>query len=91
MRELKRRIAILLCFVLTIPTMLGILPQAKLETQAASEYTCDWLYFVSSLNDQPPVLQVNKGVSDFYIGDFINYYSKDDCSRFLSTNEWGDL
>lgn len=74
MKFMKKRIAVFLSLMLTIPAILGALPQAKLEAQAASTYYyMNWTGLTSTYVDSKSVVfaQMTKNTTDFYLGDYI--------------------
>lgn len=49
MKQTKKRLALFLCLLLTVPTILGCLPMASLRAEAATDYPIylNWIYGVS--------------------------------------------
>lgn len=58
----KRRLSVFLCLLFVIPGVLGAIPQAKLEVQAASKWK---LYFQSNN------FEMTKNTKGFYVGDYV--------------------
>ncbi|MBR1691497.1 MAG: Ig-like domain-containing protein [Lachnospiraceae bacterium] len=78
MREMfKRRLAVMLSMLLVLPTVLALLPMARLETEAASFTGMNW-YFYSS-----EAIQIEEG-QEFYIGDYVVVYYGVDPSKTAS-------
>lgn len=67
MSYLKKRLAVFLCMVIAFTTIFVVVPQ---ETVQAATVTLKWA------GSSAAVVQVEKGASDLYIGDYINAYEK---------------
>lgn len=63
---LKRRIAIMLSLLLVLPNVLGLLPMATLQTEAASYGDLNWSIYNETV-------QVEEGKA-FYVGDYVSTY-----------------
>lgn len=72
MREMfKRRVAILLSVLLVLPTVLALLPMARLETEAAGAVSSMSWYFYAG----DSAIKVEEG-QNFYVGDYVTIYFK---------------
>lgn len=65
---LKRRIAIMLSLLFVLPNVLGLLPMATLQTEAASMGNLSWVFYRNE------AVQVEEG-KEFYVGDYVSTYS----------------
>lgn len=72
--DLKKRIAVFLCLLLTIPAIMGALPQAKLEAQAATTVSVNWQGISTGDNDEA-VFEISTKTAGFYMGDYLYAYS----------------
>ncbi|MBQ5675772.1 MAG: Ig-like domain-containing protein [Lachnospiraceae bacterium] len=66
---LKRRIAIMLSLLFVLPNVLGLLPMATLQTEAASMGNLSWFFYRNE------AVQVEEGKA-FYVGDYVSTYSE---------------
>lgn len=62
----KKRLAIMLSILFVLPTIIGILPMAQLETQAAGYESVVWETYIDTLQ-----VEAEQG---FYVGDYATYY-----------------
>lgn len=69
---MKRRISVFLCLLLTVPAILGALPQAELEAQAAMTTYMSWNGLSGGYDTEGPEIQVTKATKNLYIGDFLS-------------------
>ena len=65
---LKRRIAIMLSLLFVLPNVIGLLPMATLQTEAASIGNLNWNFYKSE------AVQVEEGKA-FYVGDYVSTYT----------------
>lgn len=73
----KKRLAIMLSILFVLPTIIGALPMAQLETQAAGWESVEWEVYTSTLQ-----VEAEQG---FYVGDYARYYkSNEKYSTFTS-------
>ena len=63
----KIRLAIFLCIVMVLPSIVSLLPMTAQETSAAQKVSLGWYYEFSRLEGAP--VQIEKGAK-FYVGDF---------------------
>ncbi len=68
--NLKRRICIFLCLLLTLPGILAALPQAELKVQAAGTVYLNWSTGIGN-SYSTPEFQMTKKTTGFYMGDYI--------------------
>lgn len=64
---LKRRIAIMLSMLFVLPNVIGLLPIATLQTEAAKMGDLSWSMYSDTI-------LVEEGKS-FYVGDYVNTYT----------------
>ncbi|MCI9446363.1 MAG: hypothetical protein HFH36_03010 [Lachnospiraceae bacterium] len=72
---LKRRLAVFLCLFLSMPAILGAIPQAGLEVQAATTVNLNWQGVSSGSSTKGPEIQMTKKTKGFYMGDYLYAYS----------------
>ena len=72
---LKRRLAVFLCLLLSMPAILGAIPQAGLEVQAATTVNLNWQGVSSGSSTKGPEIQMTKKTKGFYMGDYLYAYS----------------
>ena len=65
----KRKIAILLSILLVLPNVLGLLPMATLQTEAA------YGVLIWNIPSEKKAIEVEEG-RGFYIGDYLKYHAK---------------
>lgn len=63
----KIRLAVFLCIMMVLPSIISVLPMTSLETSAAQELYVSWFYDISKQENNP--IQIEKGVK-FYVGDY---------------------
>lgn len=69
--DLKKRLSVFLCLLLTIPAIMGALPQAKLEVQAASNQISINTRRVTTTSE----IQITTKTKGFYVGDLFSAYA----------------
>lgn len=74
--NLRKRIAVFLCLLLTVPAMMQALPQAKLEVQAATTVSVSWQGLSGSGEERD--IQISTKTKGFYMGDYLYAYSYGD-------------
>lgn len=67
-RNMKIRMAVFLCIVMVLPSIVSVLPMTATEVSAASDVTVNWDYYISKNNNK--AIQVEKG-QKFNIGDYV--------------------
>lgn len=63
----KIRLAVFLCIMMVLPSIVSLLPMTATETSAATKTSLSWFYDIKQHEDVP--IQVEKGAK-FYIGDY---------------------
>lgn len=63
----KIRLAVFLCIMMVLPSILSVLPMATQEVSAAQELNVGWFYDISRHENTP--IQIEKGAK-FYVGDY---------------------
>lgn len=63
----KIRLAVFLCIMMVLPSIVSVLPMTATETSAAQKVTLDWYYEFHRLDGAP--VQIEKGAK-FYVGDY---------------------
>ncbi len=63
----KIRLAIFMCIMLVLPTIVSVLPMTSQEVSASEEVYLSWFYDVSRHEGKP--IQIEKGAK-FYVGDY---------------------
>lgn len=80
--NLRKRIAVFLCLLLTVPAIMGALPQAALEAQAA---TTTYLSWQGVFYDDVAEFQMAKSTSGFYVGDYLYGYASGSNYKYYGT------
>ncbi len=70
----KVRLAVFLCILMVLPSIVSILPMTAQEVSAAESLSMDWFYEMRS--DESTSIKIEKGAK-FYIGDYA-YITDDD-------------
>lgn len=78
MENMKKRLAVFLCILFILPSILSVLPKTSVEVQAGNRYSAIALagLFTSAMGGKPPIIWVEEG-QEFYIGDYVQLYSND--------------
>ncbi len=63
----KIRLAVFLCIMMVLPSIVSVLPMTATETSAAQKTSLSWYYEFSRLEGAP--VQIEKGAK-FYVGDY---------------------
>ena len=63
----KIRLAVFLCIMMVLPSIVSVLPMTSQEVSAAQDLYFDWNYPINQLTDK--TLEIEKGVK-FYVGDY---------------------
>lgn len=70
----KIRLAVFLCIMLVLPSIVSVLPMTAQEASAAEDVTLSWTYEIYQLGTTP--IEIEKGAK-FYVGDYTNIYEGD--------------
>ena len=83
--NLRKRIAVFLCLLLTVPAMMQALPQAKLEVQAATTVSLNWQGVSAGSGSEDREIQLSTKTKGFYMGDYLYAYTYGDSYRNYGT------
>lgn len=72
--RLKIRLAVFLCVMMVLPSIVSILPMMTQEVSAAQELYFDWYYDINECKDS--FVEIEKGAK-FYVGDYAYITDKD--------------